>query len=179
MPDVLTHLLIGVSLVILIRPKGSRAEQMLIIVGALLPDVERPVTWVLNAAGLDWIGLTSATHSIVGVIVLSYVAAACFVLDGVTFRGKFALVFAGCVSHLLLDLVMYPWIEYGLYLFYPIKLAFSFHLVWPDYWFYPFVGVICVLFALLVYYLGVLAKALICKLNFQKNYQLKKNCIVF
>ena len=140
MPDVLTHLLIGVSLVILIRPKGSRAEQMLIIVGALLPDVERPVTWALNAVGVDWIGLTSATHSILGVIVLSYVAAACFALDDITFRGKFALVIIGCISHLLLDMLMYPWSEYGLYLFYPVKLAVSFHLVWPDWWLFPTLG---------------------------------------
>ena len=158
MPDVLTHLLIGVSLAILIRPKGTRAEQMLIIVGALLPDVERPVTWVLNAVGLGWIGLTSATHSILGVIVLSYVVAACFTLDGITFRGKFILVFIGCISHLLLDMVMYPWAEYGLYLFYPIKLAFSFHLVWPDYWWYPLWGILILGVTLCVRFCCILIK---------------------
>ena len=158
MPDVLTHLLIGVSLVILIRPKGSRAEQMLIIVGALLPDVERPVTWVLNTIGLSWIGLTSATHSIVGVIVLSYVASACFVLDDISSRGKFALVFTGCISHLFLDMVMYPWAEYGLYLFYPIKLAFSFHLVWPDYWLSPLWGILILGITLCIRFFYILVK---------------------
>jgi len=139
-PDVLTHLLVGLSLVVLIRPRGSPAEQMLIILGALLIDIERPVTWVLNAIGLDWVGLGFAFHSILGAVVLSYVAAACFVLDDISFRSKFSLVLIGCVSHLLLDLVMYPWVEHGLYLLYPIRYAFSFHLVWPDYWWFPVWG---------------------------------------
>ena len=140
MPDVLTHLLIGISIAILIRPKGTRAEQMLIILGALLPDVERPVTWILNGIGFDWVGLSPAFHSVLGITVLSYIIAACFVLDGVSFNSKFTLVFIGSISHLFLDMVMYPWAEHGLYLFYPIRLAFSFHLFWPDFWWYPLFG---------------------------------------
>ena len=158
MPDVLTHLLIGISLVALIRPKGSRAEQMLIIVGALLPDVERPVTWALNAVGLGWIGLTSATHSILGVIALSYVVAACFALDDISFNHKFALVFTGCMSHLFLDMLMYPWAEYGLYLLYPLKLALSFHLFWPDYWWYPLWGILILGITLCIRFFYILVK---------------------
>lgn len=140
MPDVLTHLLVGISLVVLLRPKGTRVEQTLIILGALLIDIERPITWILKIFNIDWIPLTSTFHSILGAVILSYLAAACFVLDDFGFKDKFQLLFVGCLSHLLMDLTMYPWTEYGLYLFYPVKLAFSFHLMWSDSWLYPFFG---------------------------------------
>ena len=153
MPDVLTHLLIGVSLAILIRPRGTRSEQMLIVLGALLPDIERPTTWLLEAIGLDWVGLGFAFHSILGTFVLSCVMANCFVLNDINFRCKFVFVFAGCMSHLFLDMMMYPWVEYGLYLLYPIRMAFSFHLLWPDFWWYPVIGLGCFLIALLIGFL--------------------------
>jgi hypothetical protein len=44
MPDVLTHLLVGVSVALLARRDDNRAEQMMIVLGALLIDIERPVT---------------------------------------------------------------------------------------------------------------------------------------
>ncbi len=150
MPDVLTHLLIGLSLAVIFRPKGTRVEQVLIILGALLIDIERPVTWMLTAVGIDWLGLGSAFHSILGAIILSYVSAACFVLNGLEFVEKFRLILLGSISHLLLDLVMYPWAEFGLYLLYPLRYAFSFNLVWPDYWWYPMFGLAALLVVLCI-----------------------------
>ena len=139
-PDVLTHLLVGVSLALLIRKDGPRSEQMLIVLGAVLIDIERPISWLLDASPLHWINLVTAFHSILGAVVLSYFAAACFDLEKSIFRERFKLVLIGCASHLLLDMVMYPWAELGLQLLYPLKIRFSFNLLWPDFWFYPIFG---------------------------------------
>jgi hypothetical protein len=140
MPDVLTHLLVGVSIALLVRREGPRSEQMLIVLGAVLIDIERPITWLLEGTPFYWIGISAAFHSILGAVVLSYLGAACFDLETTVFKDRFNLILIGCVSHLLLDMVMYPWAELGLYLFYPLKIALSFHLLWPDFWWYPIFG---------------------------------------
>ena len=153
MPDVLTHLLIGASLALVLRRNGPRVEQMLIILGALLIDIERPVSWILAETSLDWIGLGSGFHSILGALVLSYFAASCFQLENQNFKSIFTLILIGCISHLILDMVMYPWQEYGIYLLYPVKIAFSFHLLWNDVWWYPLVGLACLVAALCIRYI--------------------------
>ncbi len=150
MPDVLTHLLVGVSLALLIRKDGPRSEQMLIVLGAVLIDIERPISWLLADTPFNWIGLGSAFHSILGAVVLSYFAAACFDLENSVFWGRFKLVFIGCASHLLLDMVMYPWAELGIQLLYPLKIRFSFHLLWPDFWWFPLIGVFTLLVAFIL-----------------------------
>lgn len=158
-PDVLTHLLVGVSLALLIRKDGPRSAQMLIVLGAVLIDIERPISWLLADTPLYWINLVSAFHSILGAVVLSYFAAACFDLENSVFWGRFKLVFIGCASHLLLDMVMYPWAELGLQLLYPLKIRFSFHLLWPDFWLYPLFGAASLLVALGIRYAIVLVKS--------------------
>jgi hypothetical protein len=148
MPDVLTHLLVGISIALLIRMNGPRSEQMLVVLGAVLIDAERPIMWLLQNTPFYWIDLTSAFHSIIGAVILSYVAATCFHLENVALDRRFMLILIGCTSHLILDVTMYPWAELGLYLFYPLKVAVSFHLFWPDFWLYPLIGVASLLFAL-------------------------------
>jgi hypothetical protein len=44
--------------------------------------------------------------------------------------------------------MMYPWIEMGLYLLYPLKIAFSFNLFWPDFPWYPLIGLSILFLAL-------------------------------
>ena len=154
MPDVLTHLLVGASLALLIRMNGPRSQQMLIVVGAVLIDIERPLSWLLADTSFYWLGFGSAIHSILGAIVLSYFAATCFVLDDTEFKERFKLLLIGCTSHLLLDLVMYRWSELGLQLLYPLRMKFSFHLLWPDFWWYPVFGVICLLSSISVWVLS-------------------------
>ena len=148
MPDVLTHLLVGASVAILVRKDDKRLEQMMIILGALLIDIERPISWLLAGTELEWLALGSAFHSILGAIVLSYFAAACFVVEDTSFKNKVLLILLGCSSHLVLDLVMYPWVEVGLYLFYPLRIAFSFNLLWPDFWWFPLIGIVSLLVSL-------------------------------
>ena len=152
MPDVLTHLLIGTSIALLVKRNDNRAEQMMIILGAILIDIERPFTWLLEGTQFEWLSLGSAFHSILGALVLSYFAAACFLIEDIDFRNRFLLILLGCVSHLLLDMVMYPWAEHGLFLLYPLKIAFSFHLVWPDFWLFPVYSCIFFLVVLFIRY---------------------------
>lgn len=150
MPDVSTHLLFGVSLALLLQRDDERPKQMLTILGAVLLDSERPLTWLLVNTEFYWIGLTSAFHSVLGVVVLSYFAACCVHLEGTGVRERFALVLIGCTSHLLLDMTMGLWVEPGLYLLYPLRVAFSFNLFWNDFWGYPLFGFATLLFSLAV-----------------------------
>ena len=152
MPDVLTHLLVGTSIALLARRNDNRAEQMLIILGAIMIDIERPFTWLLEGTEFEWLSLGSAFHSVLGAVVLSYFAAACFLIEDIDFKNRFFLILLGCTSHLLLDMVMYPWFEHGLFLLYPLKITFSFHLVWPDFWLFPIFSGICLLTTLCLVY---------------------------
>jgi len=153
-PDVLTHLLVGISIALLVRRDGPKSEQMLIVLGAVLIDIERPISWLLSITALDWIGLSSAFHSILGAIVLSYVAGAYFDLERTPYKRCVGLIFLGCISHLILDMLMYPWSEMGIPLLYPLGFPFSFHLLWPDYWFYPIIGGVILLVVLCVKTIG-------------------------
>ncbi len=140
MPDVTTHLLVGAALALLLRKDGPRSEQMLVIIGAVIIDAERPFSWLLRGTALEWVDLVSGFHSILGAVALAYVTAAFIAVDGTTTRSRFALVLIGCASHLIMDMMMYPWAELGIYVLYPLKVAFSFHLLWPDFAFYPLIG---------------------------------------
>ena len=158
MPDVFTHLLVGASIALLVRKDGTRAERMLIVLGAVLIDIERPFSWLLASTEFYWIGLTPAFHSILGAVFLSYSAAACFDLEHTHFRERIKLILIGCAVHLLLDMTMYPWEESGLYLLYPLKITFSFNLLWPDFWWFPVFGVASLLLALGIRYLMTLTQ---------------------
>lgn len=159
MPDVFTHFLVGASIALLVFRADNRPKQMLIILGALLIDIERPLSWLLSITEFWWIDLSSAFHSILGAIVLSYFAAACFVSEDISFRTRFTLILIGCSSHLLLDMTMYPWSEMGLFLLYPLKIPFSFNLLWSDYWLYPVFGGICLLAVLSIRLLMIFIKS--------------------
>jgi len=149
LPDVFTHLMVGFSVAILVRRNDNRAEQMLIVLGSVLIDIERPITWLLVGTELEWIELGYAFHSLLSAAVLSFFAASCFTLDDTDFRGRVVLIFIGCISHLALDLTMYPWIEVGLYLLYPLTIPFSLNLLWPDFWFFPVLGLVALITAIL------------------------------
>ena len=156
MPDVFTHLMVGASIALLVRRDDNRKEQMLVVLGAVLIDIERPFSWLLTGTELEWLELGSAFHSIIGAIVLAYVVATFFETEHTKLQARFGLILVGCASHLLLDLVMYPWTEMGLYLLYPLKLAFSFNLLWPDFWWYPVFGVASLFVSLCIRFLMTL-----------------------
>ncbi len=153
MPDVLTHLLVGLTVALLFRRDGSKPEQMLIVLGSVLIDIERPFSWLLSSTEFYWLVPTSAFHSILGAVLLSYFAAAYFALEHTNSKERGKLILIGCLTHLLMDLTMYPWVESGLYLLYPLKITFSFNLFWSDFWWYPMFGVTSLLVAFGIRYL--------------------------
>ena len=146
MPDVLTHLLFGIALALVWKPE-TREEGMLIVLGAILIDVERPFSWFLSAQGFSWLSLTPPFHSILGSLCLAFAASSCFEMKMTDFWDRFKLIEGGCVLHLLLDSTMWVWKERGLYLLYPLKIPFSLHLVWPDFVWFPLIGVLAVVLA--------------------------------
>ncbi len=152
-PDVLTHLLFGMSLAFVLYGVRLTEKSVLIMLGSILIDIERPLTWILMNTDLYWLDLKLATHSILGAIVLAFFAASCFNSSRIEHVSRFKLVLAGCILHLVLDMTMYPWEEIGLYLLYPLKIPFSFNIVWSDFAYFPLLGIAALLIAIAVAFL--------------------------
>lgn len=148
-PDLLTHVLIGLSVALVLKGSIKNESSTMILLGSILPDVERPFTWLLEFLGLENVGLTPSFHSILGVLLLSFAAASLFDTNTLSREQRFLYLLLGCSTHLLLDMTMYPWTELGLFLLFPLRQSFSFHLLWPDYPFYPLFGLAVFLLSLL------------------------------
>jgi hypothetical protein len=140
MPDLLTHVIVGLSAGLLLYERESRESIVLIVLGSILIDIERPITWILQFIGIQSVSLTQGFHSILGAILLSFVVASLVETNSTSRLQRFRLVLLGTATHLLLDMTMYPWEELGLFLLFPLRLPFSFNLFWPDFMFYPLIG---------------------------------------
>jgi len=97
MPDLFTHYVAARAPGILVR--DPRLVELLVI-GTFLPD--------LVAKGLYWVFLTEetyplATHSLLGVLLISYLA--CLFVDEALRRPGFAMLTLGGLIHLLLDMI--------------------------------------------------------------------------
>lgn len=141
MADVTTHLLFGVSAALIVCRNRTREEAMLLILGSVAVDSERPLSLLLNYLGYSH-DFTAAFHSLLGITVISYAAATAFHIEHTDFASRFKLIFSGTAVHILLDLMMHPWFERGLYLLYPLKIPYSFGLVWSDYPYFPLFGIL-------------------------------------
>ena len=141
MPDVTTHLLFGVSAALIVCRNRTREEATLLILGSVAVDSERPISLFLNYLGYNH-DFTAAFHSLLGITVISYAAATAFHIEHIDFATRFKLILLGTIIHLLLDLTMHPWRERGLYLLYPLKIPYSFGLVWSDYPYFPLFGIL-------------------------------------
>ena len=140
MPDLLTHVLFGISLGLVLVGDGDRKRILLVTVGSILSDIDRPIGWLFEFFGVRIIGLTESFHSLLGAVLLTF-AASCLFIDSELDRVEiFKLLFIGEISHILLDMTMFPWAEMGIFLLYPLRIPFSFHLFWSDYWYYPLFG---------------------------------------
>jgi hypothetical protein len=148
-PDVTTHLLFGISLAIILCRHRCREEGLFVILGSVVVDSERPLSLLLNYLGYSH-DFTAALHSLLGIVVISWAAATAFQTEKVEFGTRFKLILLGTVLHLLLDLTMHPWPERGLYLLYPLKIPYSFGLVWSDYPYFPFFGLLVLFIAVLL-----------------------------
>lgn len=75
--------------------------------------------------------LTQPFHSFLGIVLLAGFFASFFPDE--PYRRTFLLLVIGGISHLLLDMMMWPWAG-GYTIFFPLqgsKLTFSFRLIWP------------------------------------------------
>jgi len=148
-PDLLTHVLFGISIGLLVKKPVNRETILLVSLGSIVIDIERPIGWLAEFMGLDAVGLTAGFHSLLGAVVLSFAAASAFE-NTESDRGLcFRMILLGALTHLFLDMTMGPWEEYGVYLFYPLTIPFSFHLFWSDYAWYPVFGIIALCVVLL------------------------------
>ncbi|MGV9169883.1 MAG: metal-dependent hydrolase [Promethearchaeia archaeon] len=148
MADVTTHLLFGVSAALIVCRNRTREEAMLLILGSVAVDSERPLSLLLNYLGYNH-DFTAAFHSLLGIVVISYAAATAFHIEHTDFASRFKLILSGTIVHLLLDLTMHPWLERGLYL-YPLKVPYSFGLVWSDFPYFPLFGLLALAIALVI-----------------------------
>ena len=148
MPDLLTHVLIGASIAVLLVRDRNKKSMFFIIFGSIIIDSERPFTWFIEIAQYPLQGLTDGFHSILGAVLLSFAAASLFDDPSIDRKTRFFLLLIGSSSHLLMDMTMGPWTEQGLFLLFPLRIPFSFHLFWSDYPFYPLIGIAVFLVAL-------------------------------
>jgi hypothetical protein len=144
--------MIGLSTALILFPKARKEEWMLVVLGSILLDIERPLSILLRDSSLGWLELTEGTHSIIGALALSFFAASCFIHMNLDFTQRFRLVLLGCATHLIMDMTMWPWAEYGVKLLYPLRLPISFNLIWGDSVIYPLIGMIALLFAFSSWY---------------------------
>ncbi|MDF1540782.1 MAG: metal-dependent hydrolase [Candidatus Thorarchaeota archaeon] len=140
MPDLTTHLLFGAAVGIALGKEKNKSQFMMILLGSILIDIERPLTWILNNTDLSWINLSGGFHSILGMVILVFFASACFNHESKAFKTNFGLLLLGSITHLILDMTMWPWEELGIYLLYPLRIPFSFHIFWPEFVWYPLLG---------------------------------------
>ncbi len=153
MPDLFTHVLVGATIAILTNSHRDKEKLTMLLIGSILIDAERPFTWLLEFMGYGTYSLTAGFHSILGACLLSMAAALLFDETKLKRKEIFGYLIVGAASHLLMDMTMGPWDEQGLYLLFPLKIPFSFHLFWSDFMFYPVIGMGLLLFAIIIYWL--------------------------
>ena len=136
--------MVGAAIAILLRKDVDRRQLVLVLLGSIIIDLERPLSWILDNTNLYWIDLTTSFHSFLGALLLSIFVASFIDIESIEWRTRFYLVFSGAISHLIMDMTMWPWEEFGVNLLYPLKIAFSFQVFWPDFVWYPLLGM-CIL----------------------------------
>lgn len=150
MPDILTHILVGISIGYLLRGKVKDEISLMIVLGSIIIDIERPIGWVCGFINLDIFGLTEGFHTIIGAVLLSFAAASLFEETAITRKTRFWYILIGAASHLLMDMTLTPWPERGLYLLYPLTIPFSFNLFWSDFMLYPLIGLAILMLSILL-----------------------------
>ena len=144
MPDWMAHICVAYIIIWIISKtrfdKKVKNYYSIFILANLLPDLERPFSYLIRylLEGQDqlldfWSCIISSMfHSIIGVAIISLFLTSFFTKDD--WKKIYIVFFLGGIGHLLLDMVMWPWVGMGMGLFKPIPLdqgLFSFHLVWP------------------------------------------------
>lgn len=108
------------------------------MIGTVAIDLDRIIRMVAQLLDFTTLlnlsySLTYVTHSFLGVALVSLFITAFFPREK-DIKWIYLTFVVGGLSHLLLDMIMYPWAGMGQYLFFPLtgsEFAYSFHLVWP------------------------------------------------
>lgn len=99
MPDLFTHLVAARVPAAFVR---DRRLQALLVIGTFLPDLAfKGLYWIFQAR--ESFGV--ASHSIVGVVLISYLA--CLFVDESIRRAGFVVLTIGGLIHILVDLIKY------------------------------------------------------------------------
>ena len=85
MPDLLTHLFLGLSLALILRLEAWE-DRYLIVVGSVAIDIERPFTLLVDKFDLQILGLAIPFHSLFGSLFLSLLISSFFDLKDRKFR---------------------------------------------------------------------------------------------
>lgn len=143
LPDWLTH--IGVTyLIIWMISKITKLDikcrkyYPFFLIGGVMPDIERILSLISEFENYHLkeffsVILTSGFHTIMGILCLALALTSFFPNEKI--KLVYISLVLGGLFHLLIDLIMWPWPDMGLILFYPFlngpRFTFSFHLVWP------------------------------------------------
>ena len=130
MPDWIVHVAVAWTLCRLLRfkyPQFDTPNTILVMVGALLPDVVK-VVMLPNLLGHDWWNYVYALHQPLGSLLVAGFASLFFENK----KESFLFFSLGVLTHYALDLVLIQ-VSGGIYLFYPFSwLAFHLDLVPND-----------------------------------------------
>ena len=134
MPDLLTHLLIGLILAELFNVK----KKSLIILGAIAPDILSKISLLYFYLVIEAPISFNLFHTPFMILLISILIAPLFRYD--KFK-TIILINIGAISHFLFDLTMKHFTVVGTRLFYPITNAnYTFNLIWPEKSFYILIG---------------------------------------
>ena len=126
MPDLLSHVLIGLILAELFNVK----KKSLVVLGAIAPDILSKFYLIYFYFNLPPIISFVPFHTQVMMFLLSIVIAPLFRQDNV----KIILLFnLGAMSHILADLTMKHFTVMGSRIFFPFDMSnYTLNLIWPD-----------------------------------------------
>jgi len=134
-PDWISHLCFTYILSRVIRLDIK--TRPIFLIGALLPDFERFMTLLSRYIGSQSAEqffirmLSQPFHSLLGIFLLSIFISTFFTKEKM--RPTFLLLFVGGLTHILLDMLMWPW-GGGYSLLFPLlgtNYKYGFGLIWP------------------------------------------------
>ena len=142
MPDLMSHLLIGLILAELFNIK----KKSIVVMGALAPDLLAKIHLVYYYLGINPGILFSSFHTPLMLFLVSLLLAPLFLYDSIKFLIAFNI---GSVSEILSDLTMKHFTISGSRLFFPFSMKnYTLNWIWPEQSIYVLVALLTVYFAL-------------------------------
>ena len=145
MPDLMSHLLIGLILAELFNIK----KKSIVVLGALTPDLLAKIHLIYFYLGINPSILFTSFHTPLMLFLVSLLLAPLFMYDSLKFIISFNI---GSMSEILSDLTMKHFTVSGSRLFFPFSMKnFTLNLIWPEQSFY--ILAVCILIYLAIKFL--------------------------